>query len=165
MVHFEHNVRHFKPSGVPLSELDEVNITIDELESLRLSYIEKLKQSEAALRMDVHQSTFQRTLQRTLEKLSDALINGKSIKVEGGNYTMPGKDGTGPRGTGPVAGGPRGQGLGRGQGARARFAGPGGVCVCPNCGHEQPHQAGVPCPQVKCPQCGAAMVRKSTTHG
>ena len=50
-----------------------------------------------------------------------------------------------------------GQGLGRGGG----FApGPGGVCVCPQCGHEQAHERGVPCPQVKCPKCGAALARQ-----
>ncbi|MFP3999508.1 MAG: hypothetical protein ACLFUN_06655 [Desulfobacterales bacterium] len=50
-----------------------------------------------------------------------------------------------------------GQGLGRGGGFAA---GPEGVCACPKCGHEQPHERGVPCPQIKCPRCGAAMVRK-----
>ncbi|MDY0388104.1 MAG: DUF134 domain-containing protein [Methanolobus sp.] len=48
--------------------MDEVNITIDELEALRLSYLEKMKQDEAAQKMEVHQSTFQRTLHRTLRK-------------------------------------------------------------------------------------------------
>ncbi|MFP4256355.1 MAG: hypothetical protein ACLFQ9_05795 [Desulfobacterales bacterium] len=49
-----------------------------------------------------------------------------------------------------------GQGIGRG----GRFAaGPGGVCACPDCGYQQPHERGVPCPQVKCPQCGRAMLR------
>lgn len=41
-------------------------------------------------------------------------------------------------------------------------AGPGGYCVCPNpnCGHREPHQAGVPCYQKKCPKCGTQMIRE-----
>lgn len=49
-----------------------------------------------------------------------------------------------------------GQGLGR-QGGMA--AGLGGECVCPKCGHTQPHERGIPCIQVMCPVCGAAMNR------
>jgi hypothetical protein len=54
---------------------------------------------------------------------------------------MPAGDGTGPAGLGPMTG------------RRA------GYCVCPNCGHREPHQAGVPCYQVKCPECGMQMTR------
>ncbi|HGE72904.1 TPA: hypothetical protein ENX78_18870 [Candidatus Poribacteria bacterium] len=79
---------------------------------------------------------------------------------------MPRGDGTGPRGMGPGTGrgmGRRGSGqnsgrLGRMGGTRAG-AGPGGNCVCPSCGTTIPHQAGVPCFQHKCPNCGTNMVR------
>lgn len=39
-------------------------------------------------------------------------------------------------------------------------AGPGGTCVCPNCGHREPHVAGQPCYKKKCPQCGTQMIRE-----
>jgi predicted Fe-Mo cluster-binding NifX family protein len=39
-------------------------------------------------------------------------------------------------------------------------AGPGGRCVCPKCGRTEPHQRGVPCTQIQCPQCGANMTRQ-----
>ncbi|MBN2109472.1 MAG: DUF134 domain-containing protein [Methanosarcinaceae archaeon] len=162
MIDFEHNIRHFKPSGACLKDLEEINITIDELESFRLSYIENLKQEAAAEKMQVHQSTYQRTLQRTLQKIADALVNGKSIRIEGGDYTMPGKDGTGPTGEGPVGGQNRGRGQRRGNSGRGKEAGSTGSgqkCRCPECGYEQPHYPGVPCAQVNCPKCGKAMVR------
>jgi ribosomal protein S27E len=37
--------------------------------------------------------------------------------------------------------------------------GPGGDCVCPGCGQRAPHQPGTPCTEVKCSNCGTAMLR------
>lgn len=146
-VNFEPEVTYFKPRAVPLNKLEEVNLAIDELESLRLVNIEKMSQIEAAKNMGVHQSTFQRTLTRAREKLTDALINGKAIKIHGGEYKMPGKDGTGPIG----------QGRGRMVGGFA--AGPEGKCVCPDCGYETEHVRGQPCNQRKCSKCNTTMTR------
>ena len=64
---------------------------------------------------------------------------------------------TGRGGRGRGRGKGRGGGLGRMGGPKA--AGPGGYCICPNCGHRLPHQAGVPCYQLRCPQCGTQMLR------
>jgi predicted amidophosphoribosyltransferase len=61
---------------------------------------------------------------------------------------MPRQDGTGPRG----AGGGRSVG--------SYGAGPGGNCVCPNCGAKVPHMRGEPCVGKDCPQCGTKMVRE-----
>ncbi len=73
---------------------------------------------------------------------------------------MPGGDGTGPDGQGPVAGSGRGRGQGQGRGLGGGFAqGPGGECRCPNCGHREPHQLGAPCYNKKCPKCGSPMTR------
>ncbi|MDD2439780.1 MAG: DUF134 domain-containing protein [Methanosarcinaceae archaeon] len=142
----------------------EVQLTLDELEAMRLSYLEKLTQNEGAARMEIHQSTFQRTLKRALEKVTDAFVYGKAIRIEGGDYRMPGRDGTGPYGEGPV-GGRGGRGQGRGQGGKGRggfgFGGPEGSCVCPACGCEIPHKPGVPCSQIKCEKCGTPLVRKT----
>jgi len=51
---------------------------------------------------------------------------------------------------------------GSGQGVGNPRVGDGGtdVCVCPNCGYEEPHEKGVPCNQKKCPKCGTPMVGK-----
>jgi predicted Fe-Mo cluster-binding NifX family protein len=56
-----------------------------------------------------------------------------------------------------------GRGMGGGKGGRMGgpvAAGPGGYCVCPQCGHKEPHEVGIPCAQKQCPKCGAAMVRE-----
>ncbi|MBC7186730.1 MAG: NifB/NifX family molybdenum-iron cluster-binding protein [Calditrichaeota bacterium] len=53
-----------------------------------------------------------------------------------------------------------GQGGGRGQGPCGGFGGPEGFCVCPQCGHREPHERGVPCRQRVCPQCGTPLVRE-----
>ena len=67
-----------------------------------------------------------------------------------------GGGGGGGMGQGP-GGGAAGRGGGRGGGFRP---GPGGMCLCPSCGEKAPHQQGVPCFNMKCPKCGAAMVRE-----
>lgn len=51
-------------------------------------------------------------------------------------------------------------GDGRGRMGGPYSAGPGGACKCPECGHEQKHEVGKPCTEVKCAKCGAAMARK-----
>jgi hypothetical protein len=53
----------------------------------------------------------------------------------------------------------RGGGRGPGRMGGAYAAGPGGSCVCPGCGHTEPHAVGQPCYQKKCPKCGAQMTR------
>ncbi len=52
-----------------------------------------------------------------------------------------------------------GQGLGKGGGNRPG-AGPSGNCVCPNCGHKEPHTIGQRCMDKKCPKCGTNMLRE-----
>ena len=76
---------------------------------------------------------------------------------------MPLGDGTGPTGQGAGTG--RGGGGGRSSGGgRGRMGGSslgiGGNCVCPSCKTKVSHQRGTPCYNVKCPKCGANMVRE-----
>jgi predicted Fe-Mo cluster-binding NifX family protein len=45
---------------------------------------------------------------------------------------------------------------------RGRFGrGDVGSCLCPACGHAEPHERGIPCVQRMCPKCGTAMTRAS----
>jgi len=80
-IRFRHNAYFFKPQGIPLRFLDIVEISKDEAEAIRLKNIEDLEQTEAARRMKISQSTFQRTLQSAYRKISRAIIQGKAIKI------------------------------------------------------------------------------------
>ncbi|NMB46405.1 MAG: DUF134 domain-containing protein [Firmicutes bacterium] len=78
----------FKPVGVPMRELDEIILTVEELEALRLKDLEGLEQEDCAMRMNVSRPTFQRVLAASRAKVADALVGGKALRVEGGNYRL-----------------------------------------------------------------------------
>lgn len=82
---------YFKPQGIPLSSLDEVTMTVDELEALRLADLEGLYQEQAAERMDISRPTFGRIVESAHKKVADALVNGKALKIEGGKVRMLGQ--------------------------------------------------------------------------
>jgi uncharacterized protein len=81
-VGFKGDTHYFKPRAVPLKELEEVELKIEEFEALRLKDLNDLDQSEAAKKMDVSQPTFHRILLEARKKVADAIINGKAIKIE-----------------------------------------------------------------------------------
>ena len=74
-----------------MRELEQVYISHDEVEALRLAELEKKYQEEASKEMGVSRATFGRTLDTARYKLVDAFINGKGIQVEGGSYMISGR--------------------------------------------------------------------------
>jgi predicted DNA-binding protein (UPF0251 family) len=80
-IKFEPNVVYFKPQGVPMRDLEVVEVSMEEVEAYRLRHVDKLEQIEAGKRMKTSTSTYQRILNSAYEKLGDALINGKAIKI------------------------------------------------------------------------------------
>ncbi|SDM30961.1 DUF134 domain-containing protein [Halarsenatibacter silvermanii] len=78
--------KFYKPAGVPNHRLENVSLLLEEVEALRLKDKEGLNQEEAAERMEVSRPTFQRILAEARKKVTEALIEGKSLKFEGGNY-------------------------------------------------------------------------------
>ncbi|MBZ9569779.1 DUF134 domain-containing protein [Patescibacteria group bacterium] len=78
---FDPNVTYFKPRAVPLSMLEEVDLGVDELEALRLCDLKGLGQIEAAKKMRISQSTLGRILTSARKKVTEALIEGKAIKI------------------------------------------------------------------------------------
>ena len=80
-IRFNPNVTYFKPQGVPMRFLEVVELTTEEAEALRLRNIKDLDQEEAAKKMNTSQSTFQRILSSAYKKITEALIEGKAIKI------------------------------------------------------------------------------------
>jgi len=79
---------YFKPAGIPLRVLDEVQLSLEEAEAIRLKDLESLDQEAGAERMNVSRPTFQRVLASGRQKIADALLNGKAMRIEGGNFEM-----------------------------------------------------------------------------
>ena len=89
-------------------------------------------------------------------------------RLESETFIMPGCRGRGIAGSGrkdkPMNGqgrgrGGKGRGQGMGRGNRAFSPDVNNNCLCPDCGHSEPHQRGLPCLQQCCPKCGATMTR------
>ena len=74
----------FKPQGVPLTELEEVILTFDEIEAIRLTDYKNLYQAEAAEKMNISRQTLGNIVKQAHKKIADAIINGKAIKIDGG---------------------------------------------------------------------------------
>ena len=78
----------FKPAGVPASQLVEIVLEIDELESVRLADLEGLYQEDAAEQMNVSRQTFGRIVSSARKKVAQALVQGMSLRIEGGEIEM-----------------------------------------------------------------------------
>jgi len=78
---FNPEVTYFKPQGIPMRDLEVVELTIEEMESYRLRHLDNLDQKEAALKMHTSPSTYQRILYSAYKKIAKALIGGKAIKI------------------------------------------------------------------------------------
>lgn len=79
-------VMFYKPRGVPMRSLGCVEITADELESLRLADLEGLSHEDAGKLMNVSRATFGRIVASARRKVAEGLINMKAISVDIGRY-------------------------------------------------------------------------------
>ncbi|OGD84568.1 hypothetical protein A2165_02590 [Candidatus Curtissbacteria bacterium RBG_13_40_7] len=79
---FQPDVYYFKPRGIPLRILEEVQLLPEELEALKLSEVDGLEQLIAAKRMKISQPTFARILSSAHQKTANALVTGKAIRIE-----------------------------------------------------------------------------------
>lgn len=73
---------YFKPAGVPLCELQEIELGADEFEALRLADVEDLYHTEAAARMRVSRQTFDRIVRRARMKVAEALVRGVALRIQ-----------------------------------------------------------------------------------
>ena len=100
------HVTWFKPKGVPMRELEEVVLTLDEIEAMRLADAEGLYQEQVAEQMKVSRPTVGRILAAARQKTAEALVQGKAIRIEGGTVLIRGR---------PSGGRCRGRGQGHGR--------------------------------------------------
>ncbi len=87
-VAFVPHLTYFKPAGVPLKQLKEECLGIEELEAIRLKDLEGLEQEACAKRMGISRPTFHRIISSARAKVARSLVEGKAIRIEGGNYQL-----------------------------------------------------------------------------
>ena len=80
--------RIFKPAGIPRVVLEEIILTMDEFEAIRLADLDGLYHEQAAARMNVSRQTFGRIIESAHKKVAEALVQGKALKIEGGRFEM-----------------------------------------------------------------------------
>jgi len=74
----------FKPAGVPCSSLEEIVLTVDEMEAMRLADLEGMYQEQAAQQMNISRQTFGRVIESARRKVAQALCRGQALRIEGG---------------------------------------------------------------------------------
>jgi predicted DNA-binding protein (UPF0251 family) len=123
----------FRPDGSFSEQLENVRLTVDELEAVRLADRDGLYQADAALQMGVSRQTFGRILESARKKVAEAIVDGKKLCIEGGVIRQECDSLPDERPD---------------------------ICFCTACGHEMPHLKGVPCRESSCPLCDSPMQRK-----
>ncbi len=81
-------MKGFKPFGIPLCKIEKIKLTFEEYESIRLVTYNKLPQDKAAALMNISRPTLTRIYNKALKNIAQALIEGKAIEFEGGNYEL-----------------------------------------------------------------------------
>ncbi|MCP4257941.1 MAG: DUF134 domain-containing protein [Planctomycetes bacterium] len=84
------DISYFKPRGIPVTRLEEVILTMDEFESVRLADLEGMYQDDAAKKMNSSRQTFGNIVNSARKKIAEALVKGKAIKIKGGIYQIEG---------------------------------------------------------------------------
>ena len=131
------DITQFKPTGTSSVKSEQVKLSIDELEAIRLADLDGLYQEQAAEKLKVSRQTFGRIINSAHKKVAEALVLGKSIKIQGGEIMA----------------------LDQGKGM-----GSGGHCICPKCDERIVHKRGRPCQEEKCPKCNCRMMREGSFH-
>ena len=78
---FNPETTYFKPQGIPMRNLEEIQLEKDELEAIKLIDFENLSQTEAGEKMNISQSTLSRILKSARNKIAEAIIKGKAIRL------------------------------------------------------------------------------------
>ena len=81
-------VSYFKPRGIPMGGLEEILLPLEGVEALRLVEIEGLDQDQASAKMKVSRQTLGRILASARKTLAEAVVLGKALRIDGGNYAV-----------------------------------------------------------------------------
>jgi predicted DNA-binding protein (UPF0251 family) len=79
----------FIPNRTPPWGREEVVLSVEGFEAIRLNDHQGLEQEAAAELMDISRQTFGRVLAEARAIVADALVMGKVLKIEGGHFDMP----------------------------------------------------------------------------
>ena len=162
-------IDYYKPQGIKLSTIDEIIITLDEFETLKLKDYYGNSEIKASELMKISQPTFNRLYNQSKKKLIKALVEGLAIKIKGGNYKMPNRDGTGPNRNGQIRNSSQPQqgnrfrnnnGIELGRGRNRNYNDDNEqYCKCPQCDYKIKHTRANPCYTIKCPNCNVNLIR------
>jgi predicted DNA-binding protein (UPF0251 family)/DNA-directed RNA polymerase subunit RPC12/RpoP len=81
-------VTYYKPQGIPLFQLEQVVLNVDEFEAIRLVDYEGLHLEDAARRLEVSRATSARIIDSAHRKIAAALTHGHAIRIEGGSFVL-----------------------------------------------------------------------------
>ncbi len=76
----------FAPCG--RDGVEEVSLTVDEYEVIRLVDYEKKTHAQCAEQMDISRTTVTEIYEKARYKIADCLVNGKLLRIAGGNYQI-----------------------------------------------------------------------------
>ncbi|MBD3360478.1 DUF134 domain-containing protein [Candidatus Peregrinibacteria bacterium] len=80
------DIKYFKPASLRKCELEEVILSFEEYEAIRLVDYENKDQKKSAAKMEISQPTFHRLLKEARKKIAESIIEGKALRIEGGIY-------------------------------------------------------------------------------
>lgn len=131
-------ITSYKPAGIPMRNIEEIVLTIEEMEAIRLSDVEQLDQARAAERMDVSAPTFNRIVNAAHRKIATALWKGYALSIDGGNFRVAHRCNQGPR-----------------------------YFICHECGHSWtlPHGTGQSAHDLDCSLCQSTNISRDHTKG
>lgn len=78
----------FGPLNQRLRQDHFLIMTVDEYETIRLIDKEGFTQEECAGQMNIARTTVQRIYNDARKKLAESLVDGKVLKIEGGDYQL-----------------------------------------------------------------------------
>ena len=158
----------FKPFGIPMRDLESVILLFEEYEAVRLADYLSLSHQEAAQQMNVSRPTFTRVYEKARRTLSTALVEGKALLIEGGNYQT--NDCwnrceqcsklfvcSDEKAVCPFCHKSTVRRLNPDPSATETIV----FCICTRCNTKIAHVRGKPCRESQCPSCGARMVREN----